>query len=104
MFAECHETVVLAEGSSIDLLCTPREDSASIIWTLNDGITPFNQTDHPCNKTENGRPVTCIAYSTLHIVDVQQVQHEGTYKCTSSSDANSSDSTIITNTKLQIQG
>ena len=98
--------MVLAEGSSIDLLCTPREDSSGyIIWTLNDSNTPFNQTDYSCNKTESGpSPVPCIAYSNLHIVNVQQVQHEGTYKCISFSDANSSNSTIITNTKLQVHG
>ena len=106
VFTECYETVVLAEGSSIDLLCTPREESSvSIMWTLNDGRTPFNQTDYPCNETESGLDqVPCIAYSNLHIVNVQQIQHEGTYKCTSSSDANSSDSTVITNITLQVQG
>ena len=68
-------------------------------------MTPFNQTDYPCNKTASGLDqVPCIAYSKLHIVNVQPVQHEGTYKCISSSDANSSDSIIITNTKLQVQG
>ena len=97
--------MVVAEGSSIDLLCTPGDSSGYIMWTLNESMTPFNQTDYPCNETESGLgPVPCIAYSNLHIVNVQQVQHEGTYKCISSSDANSSDSTIISNTTLQVQG
>ena len=112
VFGACDETIVLAEGSSVDILCTPSEESSVsiILWTLNDGRTPFNQTDYPCNETGSGQdfeslgPELCIAYSNLHIVNVQQDTHEGTYKCISSSDANSSDSTIITSIILKVQG